>query len=315
MVKHTMKKNTVKKFTFSIFASLIFNNLTFAQPIDVQNFVNQQGWTETIFKQRLSNPVPGIVPLAYFTKDGMGPNCALIVETNKGPKILNVSSVEQGESYPQCLGFNGAEQFQMNNRNFVVFEFLTRETREDTFSRFYFVSKQKDGYYASSDELNNSASAPLAKQVKATDTYLTRARNGVLLARTLITEAGMIGMKLQSRDYLIDGSRSFSIFQDKSKTVCTFVVDDGLKLFSYPHTQFARGDSCHVILASGKLENKGKTFYIVMFEGKDGVHLGVVSVSANGVVEPNESAAVTASRSSKLSTMTQAKSALTAALK
>lgn len=52
-----------------------------------------------------------------------------------------------------------------------------------------------------------------------------------------------------------------------------------------------------------------------MFEGKGGVHLGVVSVNANGVVEPNESAAIAAARSTKLSTMKQAKTALAAALK
>lgn len=305
----------MKKIISNISASLLFSNVAFAQPLDVQNYVKQQGWTETIFKHRFSNPVPGIVPLVYFTKDGIGPNCVLIVESKKGPKMFDVSSAEQGESYPQCFGFNGAEQFKINNRSFVVFEFLTRETKEDTFSRFYFLSKEKDGYYTGSEELNNSASGPLATQIKATDTHPPRVKSGVLLARTLLTEAGMNGMKLQSRDYLIDGSRSFSIFQDKSKTVCTFVVDDGVKLFSYPHTQFARGDNCNVILASGQLKDKGKTFYIVMFEGKGGVHLGVVSVNASGVVEPNESAAIAAARSTKLSTMKQAKTALAAALK
>lgn len=136
-------KRTVKKIIFSISTSLLFSNVAFAQSLDVQSYLKQQGWTETIFKHRFSSPVPGIVPLVYFTKDGIGPNCVLIVESKKGPKMFDVSSAEQGESYLQCFGFNSAEQFQMNNRSFVVFEFLTRETKEDTFSRFYFLSKEK----------------------------------------------------------------------------------------------------------------------------------------------------------------------------
>src|SRR4051794_8547066 len=127
----------MKKITFIILITFGFSQVAKSKPLDLQKYVQQQGWTEAAVKRKLASPVSGIVPFMYFSKDSSVPSCALLVETSTEPTLIELSGPEQGETYPQCLGINDVANFRVGTRDYVVFEYLSRETREDSFSRFY----------------------------------------------------------------------------------------------------------------------------------------------------------------------------------
>jgi hypothetical protein len=264
--------------------------------------------------QKVASPVPGIVSLMYFSKGASGPSCALLLEGATAPALLELSSSDPGETYPECMGIIDAAGFKLVGREYVVFQYQTRETREDIINRYRYVVKDRSGRYQDADELNNTEAPISASPVKGPGDNTPRAREGVAFARTIMARQSMPGTALQTRDYVVDGVRSFAIFQDKARSACTFVVDDGTRSFRYAHTLFAAGDTCTTILAAGKLEYRGATYYIAMFRGTSRVRLAIASVGATGTVTSNDALAIAAT-SSSLKTMKEAKSAIATALR
>lgn len=282
---------------------------------DAAAYLRQHGWTVTASSHAVANPVPGIVPLIYMAKGAVGPSCALLVDTGAAPALLELSSPGAEEGFPQCLAVDAAAQFTLEGRDYAVFEYLTRETREDTARQYYYVVRDGAGHYHPAARFNDAAETPPAAPVSYPGTDAARARDGVLFARTIATAATMPGMHLQGRDYLVDGARSFAIFQNAAKNACTFVVDDGVAANRFAHALFAGGDACSTILASGKLAVRGNTYYLALFTGAGKTHLGVVSVTSAGVVKPEAELAVAATRPGTPGTMKQAKSQLASVLK
>lgn len=304
----------MKKFTLVPFLYTSICIAVTAAPLDEKQYLKERQWSEVKQAHKVASPVRGIIPLMYFDKDTSGPSCSLLLETADKPALLEMTGPDKGETFPQCIGVNDAASFKIGKEEYVVFEYLTRETREDTFSRFYYVIKGSNGQYQSASDLNEAELAPLAAPAKATGINPPRSREGIAAARTIITAKSMTGMEFQPRDYLVDGTRSFAIYKNKINTACTFVVDDGITFHSFAHTSSAQGDTCKEILASGKIESKGSTYFIALYKGATRNHLGVVSVS-RGTVQLDDALAVAANSSAKLTTMKQAKTALAAILK
>lgn len=167
-------------------------NAAQAQPVgkpgspDPKSYMTKQGWTPLVPARPFVSPVPGIAPLMYFSRNASAPSCALLVDTAAAPAMIELLAPEPGETYPQCLGIIDAAAFKANGRDYLVVEFITRETREDGYRRYYYLSKNAAGYYIGAPELNESVAGPAPVETKGAGDNAPRAREGVTRALAIL---------------------------------------------------------------------------------------------------------------------------------
>lgn len=122
-------------------------------------------------------------------------------------------------------------------------------------------------------------------------------------------------MTFLDRDFLLDGSRSFAIFHDKSNAKCIFVMNAGTGPVKFGDELFSEGDKCIAVLASSKLEKNGNTYYIALFKGSSQNRISVMSMNKDNVVAAEQYASVAAGKEAKLVDIKTAKQSLLAVLR
>jgi hypothetical protein len=247
---------------------LVLNTASAASSPDVAKYLAQRGWTAYDSKTRLAIPVNDIAPLTYYAKNANVPSCGLLAGTASALKFIDILSTEPGEQYPHCTAINDVAAFKLAGKDYLVFEYTDRETRNETYEQFFYVYKDKTGEYVADAQLNEGADAndnnkkPPAKSAP-------KASEGIRLARAYAIKQAQPGMELQARDLVVDGTGAFAVFKDKTSANCTFVVDNGTELSKFGSELFAERDKCIDYLASSKLDTPAKTYYLGMFKGGD----------------------------------------------
>jgi sarcosine oxidase delta subunit len=240
---------------------------------DAAKYIVERGWTAYDSKVRFTMPAADIVPLLYYSKGSKVPSCGLLSGPAGAPRFIDILSAEAGEDYPHCPAINDAAAFKLGGKDYLVFSYTNRDSRDESYGQFFYIYKNKTGEYLADEQLNNSAGSSKSG-AKATD--------GIRLARISAIKQGQPGMELQSRDLVADGAGAFAVFKDKASANCTFVVDNGIELSKYSSELFAERGKCMNYLASSKLDTPAKTYYLGMFKSSDAmIRIAVFSVMKN----------------------------------
>lgn len=282
-------------------------------PPNVSTYVKQQGWS-LVKSKALTLPVNDIAPVVYTAKGDFAPSCGLLAHTAAGTEFFEMLSPEQGAGFPQCLVVNDVAAFEMRNRQYLVFEYINRDTTEDFYRQYFYLYRDSAGRYVADNELNDSA--VWAEPFRASKNRINapQATEGVRRAKGILLSKAVPGMKFLEREFMAGKTGTFAAFHDKAKEKCTFLVDVGAKPSVFEHDLFASGDKCKTVLAAGKMEHAGATYYLALFQGVKRNHLGVVSVGPNNVVAAESNGAIAAAKKSELKDLKTAKEALKSAL-
>lgn len=283
-------------------------------PLNVPQFIAQQAWTPYA-PRSVALPSSEVAVVTYFAKGATAPSCGLLTQASSAPEFIEILSPEPGAGFPQCLTINDVAQFELDKKKYLVFEYINRDTKEDFYREYFYVYKDAAGHYVADKELNNSAAYPESVRASANGPNPPRAKDGVKRAKGTLISKIVPSMSFLARDFLLDDTRAFAVFQDKAKEKCNFVLDSGTKPAIFGHEIFSEGDKCSEILASSKLDKDGKTYYLAMFKGAAKNRLAVISVNKENAIVAEKDAAIATTKHTKLTDMKSAKTALLTNLK
>lgn len=157
---------------------LALNNASATSGPDVAKYLAQRGWSAYDSKARLTMPANDIAPLTYYAKDTNVPSCGLLAGTASAPKFIDILSTEPGEQYPHCAGINDVAAFKLTGRDYLVFTYTDRDTRNESYEQFFYVYKSKTGDYVADTQLNESVAGEDGNKKPG-----TKAADGIRLAR------------------------------------------------------------------------------------------------------------------------------------
>lgn len=285
------------------------------QPPDAMQYLARQGWTPYESIREIASPAASVKPVVYLAKDARAPSCGLLIGAEPAPVFIDIWGPEAGGEWPQCLGFNDAASFSLNKRDYLVFEYLNQDTRDDSYRRYFYLVKDASGRFVEATHLNGAKVPPKSHRLGGRRAP-PGAQEGITLARLTNVGDSLIGMQLSARDVVLDGSRFFALYQDKAQTACTFVVDNGTAPVVTRHETLpgGEGDKCVSILASGKLDKGGTSYYIAMYRGDTRNHVAIFSVNPDNAVAVETTLSAKLAKRGNLADMKSVKKALTAAL-
>ncbi len=276
---------------------------------DVSKYAAQQGWT-SVKSNTPKLPVSDITPVLYTAKGDAAPSCGLLAHTAAGTEFFELMSPEKGAGFPQCLQINDAAAFEVRSRQYLVVEYVARDTVEDFYRQYFYLYRDPAGRYIPDSELNDAVvwTEPVLASRDGIDA--PRAQEGVRRARGTLLSKTVPGMRFLGREFMVGKNSSFAVFLDKANSKCVFLVDVSARPATYGHELFAKGDKCESVLASGKMERAGTTYYLALFKGVVRNYLGIVSVGPNNVVAAEAGLAAAVDKKSKLADLKTAKEAL-----
>lgn len=307
----------MKKIYLSCVAAVIGINagcVNASPPVDVAQYVAQRGWRTNPVKAP-AIPAADIATVSYLKQGSSVPSCGLLAQGPRGPAFIEVLTAPDDDDYPHCVLIQDAAAFELNKKKYLVFEYISRDTRDDLYRSYFFVYKDAAGGYVADRELNDSDAADDAVEYHNIGKIAPHAAEGARRARAFSVGKTLPGAAFLGRDFVTDGNTSLAIFHDKSKEACTFVVDTGGEPARYGHELFAEGDKCASVLASSKLLKAGTTYYLALFKGASKNHLAVISVKDDRSANPEKQLALAAGSKGKVATVKDAKAAIESALK
>lgn len=280
---------------------------------DVSKYAAQQGWT-SVKASTVPLPSNDIAPVLYTAKGDSVPSCGLLARTAAGTEFIEMLSPEKGAGFPQCLVINDAAAFEVRNRQYLVIEYIVRDTVEDFYRQYFYLHRDPAGRYIADSELNDAVVWTDPLPASRDSVNAPRAQEGIRRAKGTLLSKAVPGMRFLGREFMSGKSSSFAAFHDKANEKCVFLVDAGAKPATYGHELFAKEDKCESVLASGKLENAGKTYYLALFKGAVRNHLGIVSVAPGNAIAAETSLALAIEKKGTLADLKTAKERLKSSL-
>lgn len=227
---------------------------------DVTAFLKQQGWDAYQSKRQVAMPVDDVALVMYFGKGANAPGCGLLQAGE--PKFIDIISADAGEQYPQCIGINDVMDFEMAGKKYLVFDYTSRETREDSYRRLFFVSKEPNRPYAI-DEKIAALPFPDSNNKDGNGTIA----DAIKLAKMTWFKSAIADTQLLERDFIADRHSAFAVFSNSKTANCSFAIEAGNAIQTFDGKQVIGNDACKKFLASGRLEKSGQIYYIGVFEG------------------------------------------------
>ena len=169
-------------------------------------------------------------------------------------------SPEPGAGFPQCLVINDVVAFELRNRQYLVFEYINRDTKEDFYRQYFYLYRDTAGRYVADKDLNDSAMWSEPLRASKNSINAPQAAEGVRRAKGILLSKAVPGMQFLKREFIAGKTSAFAAFHDKADEKCTFLVDAGAKPAVFEHDLFASGDKCTTVLAAGKMEHAGAIY-------------------------------------------------------
>ena len=282
-----------------------------AGTIDASNYRQQQGWKRYDTTSLPRSPVPDVVPLMFYDKGNSVPSCGVLTASvRKSPMFIELVGSDPGVGFPQCLSIPAITPFKLQNKEYIVIEYLSRETREDVDRHFhYLVWSEARGFVT--DKLLTEAAPVTTAGKGATGSATAKSMDGVRFARLAQLGKAQSTWRMVKRDLIFDKASSFATFEDKSASRCQFVTEAGASPVVTSHDAFAPLSKCDSVLASSRFEKGAKIYYLAMFKTLDKKQLvGVTSVAVDGHIAVEKTLAESINRSGVTKDMKTAKAAL-----
>jgi hypothetical protein len=299
---------------FVLLASAIGSDAASAAPstLDAGSYIEKHGWKRYDTTSLPHSPVSDVVPLMFYDKGNSVPSCGLLTNSpgGKEPSFIELVSSDPGVGFPQCLSIAAITPFKLQNKEYIVIEYFSRETREDVDRRFHYLVRNPAQIFVTDEALTEAAPVTSGGQ-SAAGMAQVKSQDGVRFARIVQLGKAQPGWRLLERDIISDKSSSFATFQDKSAAKCQFVTESGSVPVVTTYDAFAPSAKCESVLASSRMEKSGKVYYLALFKTQDRKQLvGITSVETNGRIDVEKALSNSINRSGMTKDMKTAKAAL-----
>lgn len=263
---------------------------------DAAAYIAARGWTPYKQHKPLRMPVRDIVPVMYIAKGDTVPSCGLLFQGKGASVFIDVLGPEEAGGFPQCLSIDDAAAFELDKKQYLVFEIVNRDTRDDTYRQFFYVYKDGAGQYLKDVTLQDATDPGFRGKTKG-------AAEGVKLAKAALIRKLAPGMALLGRDSIYSETGTYAVLEDKRGARCAFVFEKAGSIFKFDHAAFSGADKCTDILATSKFDKNGKTYFMTMFKGLKQKRLAIVSISKSNVIVPEKELAALAGAKASLTDM------------
>jgi len=115
------------------------------ETVDPERYLRQQGWEPFDGKPTATSPSPDIAPLMYYDQGNSVPSCGLVIASrgDKAPGFIELVGSDPGVGYPQCLDIASITPFRMQDEDYIAVEYLSRDTREDTYRGYHYLMRDR----------------------------------------------------------------------------------------------------------------------------------------------------------------------------
>lgn len=283
-----------------------------AERVDAGSYLQQHGWKPYDTTSLPRSPVRDVVPLMFYDKGNSVPSCGVLTgsATGKAPVLIELVGSDPGAGFPQCLSIAAITPFKLENKEYVVVEYLSRETREDIDRHFHYLVRNDAQSFVTDKALTDAAPVVSAGKAAAQPAS-AKPVNGVRFARQTQLGNAQPTWHLLERDLISDKSSSFTTFEGKTGSRCQFVTEAGATPVVTSYNAFAPWAKCDSVLASSRFEKSGKIYYLAMFRTDDKKQMvGVTSVASDGHIKVERALSESINGSGMTSDMKTAKAAL-----
>ena len=288
-----------------------------ATQVNAKQYMKQHGWEPFEARHTARAPNPDIAPILYYESDDSVPSCGLVssVPGAKEARFTELMRAPKGEDFPQCVAVVSMEPFRLNAKEYIAVEYVVRDTREDLYRHFAYLSRDpKQGYVPDANlaSVASTKGGDLASMMP----NAARASDGIKLARAAYMKQTFRQWQFQERDFIADKVSSFSVFADSRAKQCYVVTEAGGSPVAAKAADFSPGRQCMGVLAASRLEKRGVSYYMALFSASAGTNVvAITSVNADGVIQVEKELAERVNRAGTMKDIRSVKAALATQLR
>jgi hypothetical protein len=294
----------------------IISSWAAAQPMDVAAFLKERGAEDAGLRLIARSPNPAIVPVSLYEKESSVPSCGVVVTPPRGgkPRYIEIVGSEPGVDFPACIGIPSITPFQLQGRNYLVVEYYSRETRDETTREFHYLVEDSDAGFVTDEKIYKGMSGEYAV-MRRSEFGSARPLEGIKQARAAAMKLSFPQWRFIERDFIADTASSFATFEHGKSHACFFAVEAGAKLVSASLTDMAANTRCTGVLASSRLTTPAATYYLALVKTDAGrQRVVIVSVARDGNIRIEKELSDTLDRAEATRDIKTAKAALSARL-
>ena len=287
-----------------------------AQPADVASFLKARGAEDAGLQLMARSPNPAIVPESFYEKDNSVPSCGvLITPPHRGkPRYVDIVGSEPHVDFPACMGMPSITAFRLQGRNYVMVEYYSRETREDTYRAFHYLVEDGGAGFVTDEEIFKGMSGENAT-LRRSEFGSAHPLEGIKQARAAVMKTSFPQWRFVERDFIADKMSSFATFEDAESHACFFAAEAGAKPVSASLSEVTGDTRCAGVLASSRLTTPAATYYLALVKTDTGrQRVGIVSVARDGGIKIEKELSDTLNRAEATRDIKTAKAVLTTRL-
>jgi hypothetical protein len=285
-----------------------------AQSADVAAFLKARGAEDAGLRLIARSPNPATVPVSFYEKDNSVPSCGVLVVPPHGgkPRYIDIVGSEPHVDFPACMGMPSITAFRLQGRNYVMVEYYSRETREETYRGFHYLVEDGGAGFVTDENIYKGMSGENAA-VPRPEFGFARPLEGIRQARRAAMKASFPQWRFLERDFIADSASSFATFEDGKSRTCFFAAEAGAKPVSASVSEVTGDTRCAGVLASSRLTTPATTYYLALVKADTGrQRVGIVSVARNGGIKIEKELSDTLNRAEATRDIKTAKAALAA---
>jgi hypothetical protein len=283
-----------------------------AEPVNVATFLKERGAEDAGLRLVGRSPNPAIVPVSLYEKDNTVPSCGVLVAPPHGgkPHYIEIVGSEPQVDFPACLGMPSITAFRLQGRNYVMVEYYSRETRDETYRGFHYLVEDNGAGFVTDEKIYRGMSGQGAVMPRS-EYGSARPLEGIKQARASAMKTSFPQWRFVERDFIADGTSSFATFEDGKSHACLFAAEAGARPVSASLPEVAGDARCAGVLASSRLTTPATTYYLALVKTDAGLQrVGIVSVARDGSIRIEKELAEALNRAEATRDIKTAKAAL-----
>lgn len=287
-----------------------------AEPVDVATFLKERGAERADLGPIARSPNPAIVPLSLYEKDNVVPSCGVLIAPPHGgkPHFIEILGSEPHVDFPACMGMPSITAFRLQGRNYVMVEYHSRETREDTYRQFHYFVEDSVAGFVTDEKIIEGMSGENAA-MRRSELGSAHPLDGIKQARAAGMKASFPQWHFVERDFIADSTSSFATFEDRKSHACFAAAEAGDKPVSMNVSGVTADSRCAGVLASSRLTTPAATYYLALVKtDSNQQRVGIVSIARDGSIRVEKELSDTLNRAEATRDIKTAKAALTARL-
>ena len=287
-----------------------------AQQVNVAAFLKERGADDAGLRLIARSPDPAIIPISLYEKDNSVPSCGVLIVPPHGgkPRYIDIVGSEPHVDFPACMGMPSITAFRLQGRNYVMVEYYSRETREDTYRAFHYLVEDSVAGFVTDEKIFKGMSGEW-EVLRRSEFGSAHPLEGIKQARGAAMKISFPQWRFVERDFIADGTSSFATFEDPKSHACLFAAEAGAKPVSASLPDITGDTRCAGVLASSRLTTPAATYYLALVKTETGrQRVGIASVARDGSIRIEKELSDTLNRAEATRDIKTAKAALTARL-